>query len=167
MTKLINAIVETYTNTTELYIRTNNLDRFAAADGWKQIDTLQFHAERKLKREIQDLEFWIPRQSDREANAKNWMQRYRKQYNGDEISTTNLQSSVAQYKAEAFALSVMQAELAAAQAAYKELNGGTYTSVEDKADAELPEELASMLAEIDALEAANSEPPAKKRKRAG
>jgi len=165
MTKLINAIVETYTNTTELYIRENNTT--GKEDGWRFVDTLRFHAERKLKREIQDLEFWIPRQSDREANAKNWMQKYRKQYNGDEISTTNLQSSVAQYKAEAFALSVMQAELAAAQAAYKELNGGTYTSVEDKADAELPEELASMLAEIDALEAANSEPPAKKHKRAG
>jgi len=165
MTNLINAIVETYTNTTELYIRENNTT--GKEDGWRFVDTLRFHAERKLKREIQDLEFWIPRQSDREANAKNWMQKYRKQYNGDEISTTNLQSSVAQYKAEAFALSVMQAELAAAQAAYKELNGGTYTSVEDKADAELPEELASMLAEIDALDAANSEPPAKKRKRAG
>jgi len=161
MTKLINAIVETYTNTTELYIRENNTT--GKEDGWRFVDTLRFHAERKLKREIQDLEFWIPRQSDREANAKNWMQKYRKQYNGDEISTTNLQSSVAQYKAEAFALSVMQAELAAAQAAYKELNGGTYTSVEDKADAELPEELASMLAEIDALEAANDKPKAKRK----
>ena len=161
MTKLINAIVETYTNTTELYIRENNTT--GKEDGWRFVDTLRFHAERKLKREIQDLEFWIPRQSDREANAKNWMQKYRKQYNGDEISTTNLQSSVAQYKAEAFALSVMKAELAAAQAAYKELNGGTYTSVEDKADAELPEELASMLAEIDALDAANDKPKAKRK----
>ena len=161
MTNLINAIVETYTNTTELYIRENNTT--GKEDGWRCVDTLRFNAERKLKRGIQDLEFWIPRQSDREANAKRWAQKYRSQYTGDEISTTNLQSSVAQYKAEAFALSVMQAELAAAQAAYKELNGGTYTSVEDKADAELPEELASMLAEIDALEAANDKPKAKRK----
>ena len=157
MTKLINAIVETYTNTTELYIRTNNLDRFAAADGWKQVDTLQFHAERKLKREIQDLEFWIPRQSDREANAKRWAQKYRSQYTGDEISTTNLKSSVAQWEAESFGLRVMREDLAAAQAAYLEMTGVKYTSIESKPDAEIPEDIAATLAAMDAMGAANDE----------
>ena len=157
MTNLINAIVETYTNTTELYIRTNNLDRFAAADGWKQVDTLQFHAERKLKREIQDLEFWIPRQSDREANAKRWAQKYRSQYTGDEISTTNLKSSVAQWEAESFGLRVMREDLAAAQAAYLEMTGVKYTSIESKPDAEIPEDIAATLAAMDAMGAANDE----------
>lgn len=161
MTNLINAIIETYTNPTELYIRTSNIDRFAGADGWKQVDTLKFHAERKLKREIQDLEFWIPKQADREATAKQWAQRYRKQFNGDEISTTNLTSSIASYKAEAFALAVMQSELAAAQVALKELTGATYTTVKDEADAELPAEIASVFAEMDAIEASNTKPKKK------
>jgi len=151
MSNLVDAIVNTYTNTTELFIRSANNDRFAAADGWRVVDTLRFHAERKLKREIQDLEFWIPKQADREANAKRWANTYKAQYNGDEISTTNLTSAVAQWKAEAFGLSVMQNELQAAQAAYKELTGGHYTSVEDKPDAELPEDIASIFAEMDAL----------------
>ena len=60
MSNLVNAIVETYTNTTELYIRENNTT--GREDGWRFVDTLRFHAERKLKREIQDLEFWISRQ---------------------------------------------------------------------------------------------------------
>lgn len=162
MSDLVNAIVNTYTNVTELYIRSSNNDRFASNDGWSFIDTLRFHAERKLKREIQDLEFWIPRQADREAKAKHWANLYKKQYTGDEISTTNLTSSVASWKAEAFGLSVMQNELAAAQAAYKELTGGHYTSIEDQVDAEIPEDIASVFAEMDALEEANKPKPRKK-----
>ncbi len=161
MTNLINAIIETYTNPTELYITTNNTDRFAGADGWKQIDTLKFHAERKLKREIQDLEFWIPKQADREANQKVWAQRYRAQFNGDEISTLNLERTIASYKAEAFALAVMQSELAAAQVALKQLTGATYTTIKDEADAELPAEIASVFAEMDAIEASNTKPKKK------
>jgi tRNA U34 5-carboxymethylaminomethyl modifying GTPase MnmE/TrmE len=165
MTKIIDAIVETYTNTTELYIRSNNLDRFAKADGWQVVDTLRFHCERKLKREIQDLEFWITRQADREANAKRWAQRDRKKFTGDE-STTNLQSSTAQWKAEQFGLQVIQAELAAAQEAFKKLTGKSYTSIEDQADAELPEDIAAMFAEMDALEAASEDTPPKRKRKA-
>ena len=153
MTNLINAIVETYTNTTELYIRENNTT--GKEDGWRFVDTLRFHAERKLKREIQDLEFWIPRQSDREANAKRWAQKYRSQYTGDEISTTNLKSSVAQWEAESFGLRVMREDLAAAQAAYLEMTGVKYTSIESKPDAEIPEDIAATLAAMDAMGAAN------------
>lgn len=153
MTKLINAIVETYTNTTELYIRENNTT--GKEDGWRFVDTLRFHAERKLKREIQDLEFWIPRQSDREANAKRWAQKYRSQYTGDEISTTNLKSSVAQWEAESFGLRVMREDLAAAQAAYLEMTGVKYTSIESKPDAEIPEDIAATLAAMDAMGGAN------------
>jgi hypothetical protein len=153
MTNLINAIVETYTNTTELYIRENNTT--GKEDGWRFVDTLRFHAERKLKREIQDLEFWIPRQSDREANAKRWAQKYRSQYTGDEISTTNLKSSVAQWEAESFGLRVMREDLAAAQAAYLEMTGVKYTSIESKPDAEIPEDIAATLAAMDAMGGAN------------
>lgn len=154
MSNLVKAIVETYTHQTELYIRSANTDRFAKADGWTQIDTLRFHAERKLKREIQDLEFWIPRQAQREADAKLWAQRYKAQYNGDEISTTNFQSAVAKYKAEAFGLRVMQDELAAAREAFKEITGAYYTSVEDEPDAEMPDDIKAMMAEMEAIEAA-------------
>jgi len=162
MSKLVNAIVETYTNTTELYIRENNTT--GREDGWRFVDTLNFHAQRKLKREIQDLEFWIPRQADREANAKRWAQKYRSQYAGDEISTTNLKSSVAQWEAEAFGLRVMQDELAAAQAAFLEMTGTKYTSIEDAPDAEIPEDIAATLAAMDAMQADNEAPKAKRKR---
>lgn len=154
MSKLVKAIVATYTHETELYIRTSNMDRFAGNDGWKQIDTLRFHAERKLRREIEDLEFWIPRQAQREADAKLWMQRYKAQYNGDEISTTNFKSSSAKFKAESFALKVMTSELAAAQKAYKDMTGLDYTSVTDQPDAEMPDDIKDLMAEMEAMEAA-------------
>jgi len=165
MSYIIKAILDTYTHTTELYVTNNNLDRFAKADGWQTVDTLRYHAERKLKREIQDLEFWIPRQADQEATAKTWMNRYRASYSGDEISTNKLQSSMAKYKAEKFALTVMQAELASAKAAYKELTGATFTTIDDKPDAEMPDDIKAMFAELDALEAAN-EPEVKTKKKA-
>lgn len=155
MTKLAKAIVQTYTNPTELYIHSNNID--GKEDGWKHIDTLAFHARRKLEREIGDLEFWIPRQADREANAQRWAKKYRNQYNGDEISTTNLQSSLASWKAEAFGLRVMQAELASFQKAYKEMTGNSFTTVKDQPDAEMPEDIAATLKEMDALDVARAE----------
>lgn len=165
MSKIIQAIVDTYTHSTELYITTNNLDRFSKADGWQVVDTLRYHAERKLKREIQDLEFWIPRQSDQEATAKNWMNRAKASYRGDEISKNKLASSTAKSEAETFALTVMHSELAAAQAAYKELTGTTYTTISDKPDAELSDEEKALFARVDALNAAN-EPELKAKNKA-
>jgi len=163
MSQIIKAILDTYTHTTELYVTNNNLDRFAKSDGWQIVDTLRYHAERKLKREIQDLEFWIPRQADQEANAKLWMQRYRASNVYDEISGNKAESSVAKYEAEKFSLTVMHAELAAAKAAYKELTGTNYTTISDKPDAEIPDNVKSTFARMDALLADNDEPKAKKK----
>ena len=153
MSNLVKAIVETYTNPTELYIHSNNVD--GKEDGWKHIDTLAFHARRKLEREIGDLEFWLPRQADREAKAQWWAKKYRKEYSGDEMTTTNLQASLASWKAEAFALRVMQAELASAQKAYKKMTGNSFTTVKEQPDAEIPEDIASTLAEMDAMSKAS------------
>ncbi len=149
MTNLFKHIVETYTNPTELYFSTDNLtgDR----DGWRHLDSLEYHCRRKLQREIEDLEFWIPRQADRESKAKYWANLYRKQYTGDEISTTNLEASAAKWKAEAFGLRVMESELAKMQKAYKKHFGMAYTTISDKPDAEIPEKIAATLAEMDAI----------------
>jgi len=149
MTNLFKHIVETYTNPTELYFTEDNLSN--GTDGWKHIDSLEFHCRRKLQREIEDLEFWIPRQADREAKAKYWANLYRKQHNGDEISTTNLEASAAKWKAESFGLRVMQSELAKMQKAYKKHFGMGYTTVSDKPDAEIPEKTAAIFAEMDAM----------------
>tara|TARA_Y100001937_G_C6984326_1_gene269211 strand:+ start:213 stop:671 length:459 start_codon:yes stop_codon:yes gene_type:complete len=152
MSSIVKAIVETYTNPTELYIRSSNTE--GKSDGWQHIDSLYFHAERKLRREIEDLEFWIPKQQDREANAKRWAQRDKSRCVGDEISTLNFKASVASAKAENFALLVMQKELQAAQKAYKKLTGTQYTSVAANAvDGEMSEEMAAIVADFDALSA--------------
>jgi hypothetical protein len=49
----------------------------------------------------------------------------------------------------------MREDLAAAQAAYLEMTGVKYTSVESKPDAEIPEDIAATLAAMDAIGAAN------------
>ena len=152
MSNLVKAIVETYTNPTELYVRSSNTE--GKADGWKHIDSLYFHAERKLRREIEDLEFWIPKQQDREAKAKKWAARDHSRCIGDEITTLNFKASLASAKAEQFALLVMQQELKAAQKAYKKLTGTQYTSVAANAiDGEMSEEMATLVAEFQALSA--------------
>lgn len=153
MSKLFNHIAETYTNPTELYFSTDNLT--GDTDGWRHVDTLAFHMKRKVEREISDLEFWIPRQADRESKAKYWATKYRKEYTGDEISTQNLEASLASWKAEAFGLRVMQSELTKMQKAYKKYFGSEYTSIADKPDAEIPENIASALAEMDAMSKAS------------
>ena len=58
----------------------------------------------------------------------------------------------------------MQAELAAAQAALYEMTGEKYTTIDDAVDAELPEDIASMMAEMDAMEASNEAPKAKRKR---
>ena len=153
MSKLFNYITETYTNPTELYFTEDNMSD--GVDGWRHVDSLAFHCKRKLEREIEDLEFWIPRQADREAKAKYWANLYRKQYTGDEISTNNLKASAAKWKAEAFGLRVMESELAKLQKAYKKEFGLIYTSMTVQPDAEIPEDIASTLAEMDGLSKAS------------
>tara|TARA_R100000084_G_scaffold101677_2_gene56912 strand:- start:117 stop:578 length:462 start_codon:yes stop_codon:yes gene_type:complete len=153
MTNLFKHIVETYTNPTELYFTEDNMSD--GTDGWRHVDSLEYHCRRKLQREIEDLEFWIPRQADREAKAAYWANLYRKQYTGDEISTNNLKASAAKWKAEAFGLRVMESELAKMQKAYKKHFGMSYTSIKAQPDAEIPEDIASTLAEMDSLSKAS------------
>jgi hypothetical protein len=45
------------------------------------------------------------------------------------------------------------------------MTGATYTSIESKPDAEMPDDIKAMFAELDALEAAN-EPEVKAKKKA-
>ena len=152
MSSIVKAIVETYTNPTELYVRSSITE--GKSEGWYHQDSLYFHAERKLRREIEDLEFWIPKQQDREANAKRWSERDKKRCVGDEISTLNFKASVATWKAEQFALLVMEKELRAAQKAYQKLTGSSFTSIPANAiDGEMSEEMASIVAEFNALSA--------------
>jgi len=48
-------------------------------------------------------------------------------------------------------LRVMESELAKMQKAYKKHFGMAYTTISDKPDAEIPEDIASTLAEMDAI----------------
>ena len=165
MSQFIEALVNNYTHTEELYITKDNLDRFETNDGWQIVNTLQFHLVRKLKREIQDLEFWLPRQKTREATAKTNCQSAYDAYRGDEISTTNYKSRAAYYRAQKFATQMMQADLAAAQAAYKDITGASYTSIEQQQPVgDIPKDVKAMMDEMAALMADNEDEVKAKKK---
>lgn len=172
MSQFIQSLIDNYTHTEELYITKNNLDRFETNDGWQIVNTLNFHLERKLKREIQDLEFWLPRQESREATAKTNCQSAHAAYRGDEISTTNYKSRAAFYRAQKFATQLMRTDLAAAQSAYKELTGASYTSIEQQPVEDIPEDVRIMMEEMASLmmdeweQKAANEPEVKAKKKA-
>ena len=120
MTNVTDTINETYTNYQQMYIHTNNTDRFAGNDGWQDVDTLNFLRRMKLQQEIRFAEYWIPRQERRFVAQKGWVKHWYGRRNGDEISETNYQSSLAQARAEHHTVMFLTEQLESAQKAYAE-----------------------------------------------
>ena len=131
MTTVTEAILDQYTNVTDMYIRTNNLDRFAGADGWKPTDTLKFMRQMKLQQEIRFCEYWLPRASKRLDTQLGWVTHWLRARGGDEISENNYQASKAQAAAEKHTVLLLTDQLAEAQAAYKKDNGDGYSTAPD------------------------------------
>tara|TARA_R110000796_G_scaffold111795_2_gene223328 strand:- start:1791 stop:2267 length:477 start_codon:yes stop_codon:yes gene_type:complete len=131
MTTVTEAILAQYSNVTDMYIRTNNLDRFAGSDGWKPTDTLKFMRQMKLQQEIRFCEYWLPRAQKRLDTQRGWVTHWLRARNGDEISENNYQSSKAQAAAEQHTVILLTAQLEEAQAAYKKDNGDGYSTTPD------------------------------------
>lgn len=121
------AIVETYSNLDEQFLRSSNTE--GTADGWRQVDTLRFMRQMKLQQEIRFCEYWLPRAEKRLDTQRGWVKHWLRARNGDEISENNYQASKAQAQAELFTVTTLQAQLAEAQEAYrKDFGDGFSTS---------------------------------------
>ena len=147
MTTVIDAILEQFTNTQELYIRTSNTE--GREDGWQTVDTLRFMRQMKLQQEIRFAEYWLPRAQKRLETQRGWLKHWLRARNGDEISENNYRASKAQAQAEHHTVLMLETQLQEAQAAYVEKFGDNYTTA--PATNVLPPEEAP---EIDATEAA-------------
>lgn len=128
MTNLIDTVIQQYTNDTEFFS--------SKKDGWYQADSMTFLRQRKLQQEIRFCEFWIPSQERRSDTAKRWVSHWLRRRSGtpelgthDEITENNYQGALAQAKAEQYNVEFLQAQLDAAQLAYKEEFGEVYTTV--------------------------------------
>ena len=148
-------ICNTFTHSTEVYFHEDNLS--GKTDGWRHVDTMEFHRRILLERLIGHFEYWLPRQKDRESKAKYFAERYRGEYTpGNELAENNFRGAVARYQAEHMLTTTMQAELAQFQAAYKESFGKSYTSQKATViDGDLPDDIATLMKSMDSMDADN------------
>lgn len=149
-------ICSTFRNETEVYFHEDNLS--GKSDGWRQIDTMDFHRRILLERMISHFEYWLPRQTERENKAKYFADKYRSEYVKDnEMSENNFKGAVARYKSEYILTFNMQSELAKLQQAYKEDQGRSFTTIKPtQIDGDLPEDIATLMLEMNAMDAANN-----------
>jgi hypothetical protein len=149
-------ICSTFRNETEVYFHEDNLS--GKSDGWRQIDTMDFHRRILLERMISHFEYWLPRQTERENKAKYFADKYRSEYVKDnEMSENNFKGAVARYKSEYILTFNMQSELAKLQQAYKEDQGRSFTTIKPtQIDGDLPEDIATLMLEMKAIDEANN-----------
>jgi hypothetical protein len=144
MTTVTQAILEQFSNNTQLFFKTSNTE--GAADGWRDTDTLRFMRQMKLQQEIRFCEYWLPRAEKRLDTQRGWVSHWLRARNGDEISENNYQASKAQAQAEQHTVLVLQSQLAEAQAAYLADFGDGYSTapsgnvVEEKINTDISEE---------------------------
>ena len=152
---IANEICNIFTHNTEVYFHEDNLS--GKTDGWRHVDTMEFHRRILLERMIGHFEYWLPRQKDRESKAKYFAERYRGEYTpGNELAENNFRGAVARYQAEHMLTTTMQAELAQFQAAYKESFGKSYTSQKATViDGDLPDDIATLMKSMDSMDADN------------
>ena len=156
-------IVDTMTNWTDVYYHEDNLTG-GDKDGWRSVDTMEFHKRIMLERMIGHYEYWLPKQADRESKAKYFADRYKAEYSPDsELSRNNFMGAVARYKGDHMLTTLMNAELANLQAAYKAQYDRSYSSLKAAAiDGDLPSDIAAMMKEMDAMDAVNDGADARK-----
>ena len=144
MTTVTQAILEQFSNSTQLFFKTSNTE--GVADGWRDTDTLRFMRQMKLQQEIRFCEYWLPRAEKRLDTQRGWVSHWLRARNGDEISENNYQASKAQAQAEQHTVIVLQSQLAEAQAAYLEDFGDGYSTapsgnvIEEKINTEISAE---------------------------
>lgn len=134
MTTVTQAIVEQFSNNTQLFFKTSNTE--GKADGWRDTDTLRFMRQMKLQQEIRFCEYWLPRAQKRLDTQLGWVTHWLRARGGDEISENNYQASKAQAQAEKHTVLVLQYQLVEAQAAYQADFGDGYSTTPETAAGE-------------------------------
>lgn len=149
-------IADTMTNHADIYYHEDNLSS-DGSDGWRNVDTMDFHKRIMLERMIGHYEYWLPKQKDRESKAKYFAERYKAEYSADsELSRNNFMGAVARYKGDHMLTTLMNAELANLQATYKAQFDRSFTSLKTtQIDGDLPNDVALLMKEMNAMDAVN------------
>lgn len=148
-TRIAESIVANLTHTTELYFHSSNTT--GKVDGWEQTDTLQFMRKVTLERMINHFEFWLPKQQEREARAHYFYERYKREFNQTEIAENNLRGAIARLKSERMNVAIVAEELQSLHEQYNAEFGQIAEPDAPKAEGEIPEDLKSLMAEMDTI----------------
>ena len=151
-----NYICNTMTNHADIYYHEDNLSS-DGNDGWRNVDTMDFHKRIMMERMIGHYEYWLPKQKDRESKAKYFADKYKAEYSSDsELSRNNFMGAAARYKGDHMLTTLMVAELANLQASFKEQYNRSFTSLKaNQIDGDLPADVFALMKEMESLDAAN------------
>ena len=95
--------------------------------GWTQQDTLAFHRTKLVEKMLDQLS-WSAQQAEEYADKqRSRVTTARSRFNGDEISTTQLQAAIAEAQSASLNAELLADTMAALQADYIEENGEEYT----------------------------------------
>lgn len=151
---IIKAVYSTITNTCDVHRRINTVNTLGDGSMWVQQDTILFHRNKLVEKMLDQLS-WSTNAADEYADKqKTRTIEARKRYNGDEISTTQLQAAMAEAESANLNSQILQDLYDNLQAAYTEDNGEEYvpynrarhSNVTKNTTQELPPEMAAKLA---------------------
>ena len=148
------AIFSTVTNTCDVHRRSSSVNALGSESMWVQQDTIAFHRNKLLEKMLDQLSWSTNAADEYTEKQKTRTTEARKRFNGDEISTTQLQAGIAELQSATLNAEILQDLYDSLQAAYTEDNGEEYTpynrarnsNVTTKTTTELPAELAAQLA---------------------
>lgn len=134
MTNAIANAIATLTNPSTVH----RMDKDGGGASWVQQDTLSFHRTRLMEKMLDQLS-WSTRQAvEYSDKQRSRVITARHRFNGDEISTIQLQAAIAEAQAASLNAEILGDTMAALQADYAEEHGDEYVPYGSKKHSNVP-----------------------------
>lgn len=125
--------------------------------GWTQQDTLAFHRTKLMEKMLDQLSWSAQQAEEYSDKQRSRVITARSRFNGDEISTTQLQAAIAEAQSASLNAELLADTMAALQADYAEEHGEEYTPYNRQkhsnvptrgASSDIPADIAAQLAAL-------------------
>lgn len=123
MTNPIADAIATLTNPSTVH----RMDKDGGGASWVQQDTLTFHRTKLMEKMLDQLSWSTQQAEEYSDKQRSRVITARSRFNGDEISTTQLQAAIAEAQSASLNAEILADTMAALQADYAEEHGDEYT----------------------------------------
>lgn len=107
-------------------------------NGWTQQDTLSFHRTKLMEKMLDQLSWSTQQAEEYSDKQRSRVITARSRFNGDEISTTQLQAAIAEAQSASLNAEILAETMAALQADYAEEHGEEYTPYNRQKHSNMP-----------------------------